>query len=494
MGRPSWGMCPNCGQPVTVWGNHWRCGWCNAGGQLNSTAANNTVTITFSVVPVPPNLLKIWTEIKNELREMYPGVGKGMFGDLGKVVLHEIARSIRQAKEGPEQAERNQMLARFLRDASELGKMATISMVQSDGTLFREIAELSEQGCGKFWADLISVLPVQAYYAGGVEEDNLSALFWNLGQLYEYFSGTEEDNGRQKREWELKDAFFAHWEQYVETHPDGARAKRLLSRGEFPQGEDICREILVADYASRLKNYDIEELGEYLFWQQIIEAVLEQDAVLGITMWRTLLDAAQPCLRENEHVARRLLRNWIVREWLYSGDREHLMPFLSALEEERFARQVFQSACVGTLQADLLRACNRLERMALGSHLLDLLKSSPFPREKWQFPLEYYERAFQKGLVLRGRRNFVRAAEKMESSQSDDGTEYSFCMVQVEEIPRPLAYMTGGLPLQVGDQVEVPVGRENTPKAGRVVQVRNYTRAEAPWPPERTKTVCKKLP
>ena len=221
--------------------------------------------------------------------------------------------------------------------------------------------------------------------------------------------------------------------------------------------------------------------------------MLEQNAALGIAMWRVLLDTAQPCLQENECVAEKLLPNLIERAWLYDGDQAHLTPFLSALEEERFARQVFQSACVDMLQVDLLRACNRLESMALGTHLLDLLKSSPFPRENWRFPLEHYERALQRGLVLRGRRKPARVAGDVERGQLDAGTKYSFCMVQVEGISRPLAYLAGDLPLQVGDDVEVPVGQKNTPRPGRVLQVQEYTRATAPWPPEQTKSVLRKL-
>lgn len=253
---------------------------------------------------------------------------------------------------------------------------------------------------------------MRAYYDNeGPEADSLSNLFLILGQLYEYCSGTEDDNGGQERKWELQDAFNAHWEHYIQTHPDGTRAKRLLSRGELPRGENVYLTILMADYAQEIANCGIQHPEETVSWEYLVEDVLEQDAALGVTMWRTLLDTAQPCLQENEDIAKKLLPNLIERKWLYDGDQAHLVPFLRALEEERFAQQVFQSACVDMLQVDLLRACNRLENMALGTHLLDLLKSSSFPREKWMFPLEHYERALQKGLVLRGRRNPGRPAD-----------------------------------------------------------------------------------
>ena len=489
--RPRFGMCPNCGSQVTIWGNRWKCGWCGRGGLLNPE--NATVTVSISWVH-QVDLVKTWTELKNALNGMCPKSGDSMFGDLGKVMLHEIARGIGQAKRGPELEKRLHALAQFLQDFPELREIASLSKLQADETLFQDVAGLSEEFCGTFWERLISALPVRAYYDNeGPATDSLLDLFLILGQLYEYFSGTEDDNGGQKRKWELQDAFTVHWGHYIQTHPDGARAKRLLSRGEFPRGEDICREILIADYARQLKECGIEDLEEYYSWKGIIEAVLEQNAALGIAMWRTLLDTAQPCLQVNENIASNLLPNLIQRKWLYDGDQAHLVPFLRALEEEWFARQVFQSACVDMLQVDLLRACNRLESMALGTHLLDLLKSSPFPREKWRFPLEHYERALQRGLVLRGRRNPARVAGDVESGQLDDGTKYSFCMVQVEGILRPLAYLAGDVPLQVGDDVEVPVGQKNTPRPGRVLQVQEYTRATAPWPPEQTKSVLRKL-
>ena len=489
--RPRFGMCPNCGSQVTIWGNRWKCGWCGRGGLLNPE--NATVTVSISWVH-QVDLVKTWTELKNALNGMCPKSGDSMFGDLGKVMLHEIARGIGQAKRGPELEKRLHALAQFLQDFPELREIASLSKLQADETLFQDVAGLSEEFCGTFWERLISALPVRAYYDNeGPATDSLSNLFLILGQLYEYFSGTEDDNGGQKRKWELQDAFTVHWGHYIQTHPDGARAKRLLSRGELPRRENIYLTILIADYAQQIADCGIEHPEEAYSWKYVVEAVLERDAALGITMWRTLLDTAQPCLQVNENIASNLLPNLIQRKWLYDGDQAHLVPFLRALEEEWFARQVFQSACVDMLQVDLLRACNRLESMALGTHLLDLLKSSPFPREKWRFPLEHYERALQRGLVLRGRRNPTRVAGDVESGQLDDGTKYSFCMVQVEGIPRPLAYLAGDLPLQVGDDVEVPVGRENAPRPGRVLQVQEYTRATAPWPPEQTKSVLRKL-
>ena len=61
--------------------------------------------------------------------------------------------------------------------------------------------------------------------------------------------------------------------------------------------------------------------------------------------------------------------------------------------------------------------------------------------------------------------------------------------MHIPGVRRDYSYLVGGLPLDVGDWVEVPFGRENVRKRGRVVSVARYTRRTAPWPPEQTKTV-----
>lgn len=98
--RPSWGMCPNCGKPVNVWGNRWKCGWCGMGGLLNPQTTA-TVTMTLSVEPTPLNLQKTWTGLKVALRGRCPEFGQDLRNGLRKVALHEIAQGIGQAKRGP---------------------------------------------------------------------------------------------------------------------------------------------------------------------------------------------------------------------------------------------------------------------------------------------------------------------------------------------------------------------------------------------------------
>ena len=72
------------------------------------------------------------------------------------------------------------------------------------------------------------------------------------------------------------------------------------------------------------------------------------------------------------------------------------------------------------------------------------------------------------------------------------GGYYQFCNVQFKDGGNPYAYLTGGLPLAVGDFVVVPVGNRNAEKTGRVTDVFVCSAQDAPYPPEKTKFVLRK--
>ena len=74
----------------------------------------------------------------------------------------------------------------------------------------------------------------------------------------------------------------------------------------------------------------------------------------------------------------------------------------------------------------------------------------------------------------------------------NSGGYYQFCKVQFKDGGSPYAYLTGGLPLAVGDFVVVPVGNRNAEKTGRVTDVFVCAAQDAPYPPEKTKFVLRK--
>ena len=72
------------------------------------------------------------------------------------------------------------------------------------------------------------------------------------------------------------------------------------------------------------------------------------------------------------------------------------------------------------------------------------------------------------------------------------GGYYQFCKVQFKDGGSPYAYLTGGLPLAVGDFVLVPVGKQNAEKTGRVTDIFVCSAQDAPYPPEKAKFVLRK--
>ncbi len=84
------------------------------------------------------------------------------------------------------------------------------------------------------------------------------------------------------------------------------------------------------------------------------------------------------------------------------------------------------------------------------------------------------------------------SAEPQQTVPKDDGSIFPYCLVEIEGISRTYAYLRGALQLAVGDAVEVPLGKEDSFRRGYVKAVMDCTRSDAPWPPERTKTVLRK--
>lgn len=76
--------------------------------------------------------------------------------------------------------------------------------------------------------------------------------------------------------------------------------------------------------------------------------------------------------------------------------------------------------------------------------------------------------------------------------KSASGGYYQFCKVQFKDGGNPYAYLTGGLPLAVGDFVVVPVGNRNAEKTGCVTDIFVCSAQDAPYPPEKAKFVLRK--
>lgn len=481
--------CPWCGSPVMIRGSSWECGWCGDSGSLKRTPLQQPeITLTLSFV-YHVDLPETWNDLKRALGQLAPK-NTVLSQLLGKVLLHNISTGIQNARALPDE-KKAEKLRTFLTTTTDLNLGENAEEVMRDakrGVLFREEAALSETDCGTFWTELLSTRPVEDYY-NHVDPDGLFELFSELSSAYAYFGGKKDEEMGEAQDYQnaLEEAYHTHWQNKVLLHPDAERAERLLAQGEFPDYEDICREILLVEYPEEVPHESAEDFDE-LSWESILDDVFANNTAKGIQMWRRLLDIAEPSLKTDAKTAEKLLLDW---DWLDSPSHDQVLPLLGALDDERFVSQLFESAYIGRLQLDVLNACRSCGQEELGKHCLELALKNPYLEESWE---KRFRRVFTTTLSSGSTKPRSHATEKpVIGTKPDDGTVYHYCSVQVQGTRRPYAYLTGGLPLKVGDWVELPFGKDDALRQGQIKAVMDCTRMVAPWPPEQTKTVIRTI-
>ena len=480
--------CPWCGSPVMIRGSSWECGWCGDYGSLKRTPLQQPeITLTLSFV-YHVDLPETWNDLKKALGQLAPK-NTLLSQLLGKVLLHNISTGIQNAGALPDE-KKAEKLRTFLHNTLDLNLGENAEEIMRDakrGVLFCEEAALSETDCGTFWTELLSMRPVKDYY-NHVDPDGLVDLLSELSSAYAYFGGKKDEEMGEAQDYQnaLEEAYHTHWQNKVLLHPDVERAKRLLAEGTFPQGEDICREILLVEYPEEVPHETAEDFDE-LSWESILDDVFANNTAKGIQMWRRLLDIAELSLKTNAKTAEKLLLDW---DWLDSPSHDQVLPLLGALDDERFVSQLFESAYIGRLQLDVLNACRSCGQEELGKHCLELALKNPYLEESWE---KRFRRVFTAAPSSGRSKPRSNPSKPVADTKPDDGTVYHYCSVQVQGTRRPYAYLTGGLPLKVGDWVELPFGKDDVPRHGQVKAVMDCTRMVAPWPPEQTKTVIRTI-
>ena len=490
--------CPWCGSTVEICGDSWECGWCGdfgwcvdieslQGTPTKKSANTAEITLTLSLV-YHIDLPETWNDLKKALDQLAPN-NTHLSQLLGKVLLHNISTGIQHAGALPDEKKAEE-LRTFLHTTADLNLGESAEEIMRDakrGVLFREEAALSENECGTFWAELLSTCPAEDYY-NQVDPDGLFELFSELSSAYAYFGGKKDEEGEaQDYQNALEKAYNTHWQNKVLLYPDIERAKRLLAQGKFPDYEDICREILLVEYPEEVPHETAGDVND-LSWKYILDDVFASNTAKGIQMWRSLLNIAEPSLKTDAKTAEKLLPDW---DWLDSPSHDQVLLLLTALDDERFVSQIFESASIGRLQFTIIGVCRSSGQEKLCQHLLQLALENPNLEEnrKKQFRRAFSAEPYFTNAALRS----YAAGKPSAYTKTDDGTVYHYCSVWVQGTQRPYAYMTGGLPLKVGDWVELPFGKDDALRRGQVKAVMDCTRMAAPWPPERTKTVIRTI-
>ena len=435
------------------------------------------------------DLPETWNDLKKALGQLAPK-NTVLSQLLGKVLLHNISTGIQNARALPDEKKAEE-LRTFLTTTTDLNLGENAEEVMRDakrGVLFCEEAAFSETDCGTFWTELLSTRPVEDYY-NRVDPDGLFDLLSELSSAYAYFGGKKDEEMGEAQDYQnaLEKAYNTHWQNKVLLYPDIERAKRLLAQGKFPDYEDICREILLVEYPEEVPHETAGDVND-LSWKYILDDVFASNTAKGIQMWRSLLNIAEPSLKTDAKTAEKLLPDW---DWLDSPSHDQVLLLLTALDDERFVSQIFESASIGRLQFTIIGVCRSSGQEKLCQHLLQLALENPNLEEnrKKQFRRAFSAEPYFTNAALRS----YAAGKPSAYTKTDDGTVYHYCSVWVQGTQRPYAYMTGGLPLKVGDWVELPFGKDDALRRGQVKAVMDCTRMAAPWPPERTKTVIRTI-
>ena len=98
----------------------------------------------------------------------------------------------------------------------------------------------------------------------------------------------------------------------------------------------------------------------------------------ALKMVKLLLDIAEDHLQEEE--AARQFLGWDMEDVLQN---DRVLPLVvEQLEwDDRFGRQLFQSAYVGRVQEVILQTCGEMGKGELQQKLLNLLEQNPFPHD-----------------------------------------------------------------------------------------------------------------
>ena len=152
---------------------------------------------------------------------------------------------------------------------------------------------------------------------------------------------------------------------------------QMVARWDFSENPLACRDLLLLDFPEVRDHWSPEELEELDTMDLLVETG-EFAPEAALKMVKLLLDTAEDHLQEEE--AARQFLGWDMEDVLQN---DRVLPLVvEQLEwDDRFGRQLFQSAYAGRVQEVILQACGEMGKRELQQKLLDLLEQNPFPHD-----------------------------------------------------------------------------------------------------------------
>ena len=257
--------------------------------------------------------------------------------------------------------------------------------MEKEELLFSEIGALTEQACGTFWQHIMDAIP---FYSGDVppEPEGLDTTLAAAAACY----GLTENNGRAEI---LKTAFHRHWQarsrqQLREFDEQVSAAREALRRWDTSELEKTCLLVVLGNERERVARWSPQELREVLksydfYDMELLYEISQESPERAVGLVRSLLDTAGASLEKPE--AASYLLGEVLNTFFAYEDMEDTRGFrrevLLALErDDRFARQVFCSACDGELLESLITNCTLFRKAELKKKLEGLLEENPVRR------------------------------------------------------------------------------------------------------------------
>ena len=314
--------------------------------------------------------------------------------------------------------------------------------------------------------------------------------------------------GSQKRfdkngDGKLKGAEWQRWYQYAYGNEIEAKEKRRRANAAAEQKRaQIAADF--ADHVSDLINWMYRDLAH-------LEGEREDQAIRTMHLALYVISAALQTQKVDESMRYLLRAFWnefqpTLKESVYQGlcAKQILFEEYGVISENR----------LGSFWRNLLDNLPQERRIGKDDDLQELLddtsrlynyfSSDSTPKIDFAEKIEPYWASVRLPEESEEPEEYDEDEEPEEESKpwtdfyektvpsGNGGGYYQFCKVQFKDGGNHYAYLTGGLPLAVGDFVVVPVGNRNAEKTGCVTDVFVCSAQDAPYPPEKAKFVLRK--
>jgi len=357
--------CPHCGSPVMVRGNRWECGWCGDFGDITSLDRLERVKLSRARDKVLEGLERGVLSILKGVEEHFGNEEEHRLLAC-KLAAYGMSHALIPANN---QTQDNlQLLQAFFQRYPFCTAGEVWGAARSGKPAFEGQFQLTKEQLGSFWESLLPDLP--QYEAYKAWPNWLYQTVDGLSDVESFFSGKDSSTLFDT----LQEALDAHWSAYSLLHLDRAALETAVRNWDFSENERACRDLLIAAFPDAVRFWSTEELLE-MDTMELLEKVGDWKPEVGIQMMKLLLDTAERHLQKPE-AAEQLLGNDLYELCQIQTLQPKLLAQLK--EDERLIRQLFQSAYVGDLQENLLKACDWFGELALKEHLCSLLARNPY--------------------------------------------------------------------------------------------------------------------